>query len=340
MMDGMNTATTTAHNSARTADAQTTPAIAVDELVKRYGEHIALDYLTMQVRRGEIYGLLGPNGSGKTTAINCILGLLSYDSGDIRIFGERMSPTNYALKRRIGVVPQDIAVFNELTVEENITYFCSLYVPERERRTQLVNEAIDFVGLGDYRTYRPRKLSGGLLRRLNIACGIVHQPELIFFDEPTVAVDPQSRNSILEGIQRLNAQGSTVIYTSHYMEEVEQICDRIQIIDHGRQIALGTADELKRMIDVGERISVEAPTLGSDAKLCEHVLDSVRTLPAVIDVDFADDVLEITCTQGAHNLIDVLQTLRTLDVPLGHVSSHTPTLNDVFLALTGTELRD
>ncbi|MUH58868.1 ABC transporter ATP-binding protein [Bifidobacterium sp. GSD1FS] len=339
-MDGMNTATTTAHNNARTADAQTTAAIAVDELVKRYGEHIALDYLTMQVRRGEIYGLLGPNGSGKTTAINCILGLLSYDSGDIRIFGEHMSPTNYALKRRIGVVPQDIAVFNELTVEENITYFCSLYVPERARRAQLVNEAIDFVGLGDYRTYRPRKLSGGLLRRLNIACGIVHQPELIFFDEPTVAVDPQSRNSILEGIQRLNAQGSTVIYTSHYMEEVEQICDRIQIIDHGRQIALGTADELKRMIDVGERISVEAPTLGSDAKLREHVLDSVRALPAVIDVDFADDMLEITCTQGAHNLIDVLQTLRTLDVPLGHVSSHTPTLNDVFLALTGTELRD
>lgn len=220
--------------SAAQRTARPTPAIRVTELVKHYGDNLALDYLSMEVRRGEIYGLLGPNGSGKTTAINCILGLLTYDSGEIRIFGEPMGPTSYDLKRRIGVVPQDIAVFNELTVEENISYFCSLYVADRARRTGLVDEAIAFVGLDDYRTYRPRKLSGGLLRRLNIACGIVHKPELIFFDEPTVAVDPQSRNAILEGIEQLNAQGSTIVYTSHYMEEVEQICDRIQIIDHGR----------------------------------------------------------------------------------------------------------
>lgn len=152
------------------------PAIEVRELVKRYADKLALDYLNMNVRTGEIYGLLGPNGSGKTTAINCILGLLTYDSGQIRAFGGKMGPTAYDLKRRIGVVPQDVAVFNELTVQENIEYFCSLYVADKTRRARLVDEAIEFVGLEDYRRFRPRKLSGGLLRRLNIACGKCTNP--------------------------------------------------------------------------------------------------------------------------------------------------------------------
>jgi len=198
-------------------------AVKVSKLVKRYGDMLALDYFDLDVHQGEIFGLLGPNGSGKTTAINCILALLTFDEGTVRVFGEPISPTSYALKRRIGIVPQNVAVFNELTVEENIDYFCSLYVSDKAKRRMLVDEALDFVGLRDYRTYRPAKLSGGLLRRLNIACGIAHKPDLIFFDEPTVAVDPQSRNAILEGIQRLNREGATVIYTSHYMEEVEQI---------------------------------------------------------------------------------------------------------------------
>ena len=176
------------------------PAVSVHGLVKRYGDVLALDYFDLDVRQGEIFGLLGPNGSGKTTAINCILALLTYDAGLVGVFGSPMTPTSYALKRRIGVVPQEVAVFYELTVEENIDYFCSLYVPDRRTRTPMVDEAIAFVGLDDYRRFRPGKLSGGLLRRLNIACGIAHRPDLIFFDEPTVAVDPQSRNAILEGI--------------------------------------------------------------------------------------------------------------------------------------------
>ena len=173
--------------------------VSVENLVKRYGELVALDHFNLHIASGEIFGLLGPNGSGKTTAINCMLQLLTYDKGDIRLFGEPMSPTRYDLKRRVGVVPQQMAVFNELTVRENIEYFCSLCVRDRARRRTLVDEAIDFVGLGDYAKFRPGKLSGGLARRLNIACGIAHKPELIFFDEPTVAVDPQSRNAILEG---------------------------------------------------------------------------------------------------------------------------------------------
>ena len=225
-----------------------TDIVHVENLVKRYDDLIALDHFNLSIAPGEIFGLIGPNGSGKTTSINCILQLLAYDKGTIELFGEPMTPARYDLKRRIGVVPQQVAVFDELTVRENIDYFCSLYVSDRKRRRALVDEAIDFVGLGDFAKFRPGKRSGGLARRLNIACGIAHKPELIFFDEPTVAVDPQSRNAILEGICRLRDEGATVVYTSHYMEEVEQICSRIMIMDGGRVLAQGTNDELKRMI--------------------------------------------------------------------------------------------
>ena len=208
--------------------------VSVKNLVKRYGELVALDHFDLRIAQGEIFGLLGPNGSGKTTSINCMLQLLPYDKGSVRLFGQDMAPGRYDLKRRIGVVPQQVAVFEELTVRENIDYFCSLYEPDRARRRQLVDEAVEFVGLQDFCRFRPQKLSGGLARRLNIACGIAHRPELIFFDEPTVAVDPQSRNAILDGICRLRDEGATVVYTSHYMEEVEQICSRV-MIDGRRQ---------------------------------------------------------------------------------------------------------
>lgn len=191
--------------------------IEVNNLVKRYKELIALDHFRLEVEEGEILGLLGPNGSGKTTAINCMLALLTYDKGDIRIFGKQMKVDSYDLKQQIGVVPQNVAVFHELSVEDNINYFCGLYVSDKAKRKTLVDEAIRFVSLEEFRKFRPGKLSGGLLRRLNIACGIAHQPKLIFMDEPTVAVDPQSRNAILEGIRRLNARGGNhCVYLSLY----------------------------------------------------------------------------------------------------------------------------
>ncbi len=316
---------------------QTAPSqdvVRVTGLVKRYRELVALDHLDLSVRKGEIFGLLGPNGSGKTTAINCILQLLSYDRGTIELFGEPMAPSRYDLKARVGVVPQRVAVFDELTVRENVDAFCALYVRDRRRRRQLVDEAIDFVGLGDYVRFRPGKLSGGLARRLNIACGIAHRPELIFFDEPTVAVDPQSRANILDGICRLRDEGATVVYTSHYMEEVEQICGRIMICDRGRAVAQGTADELKRMISLGEKITAEV------GELPEGTLERLCGLSHVLSADHADGMLHLACEASAHNLTDALSVLTAAGVRLGRVWSEPPTLNDIFLELCGRELRD
>lgn len=311
-----------------------TPVIKIENLVKRYHELVALDHFNLEIEEGEIFGLLGPNGSGKTTTINCILSLLSYDKGSIQVFGKEMHPDSYDIKRQLGVVMQNVAVFDELTVYENIDYFCGLYVKDKTLRKQYVEEAIDFVGLNEFRKFYPKKLSGGLLRRLNIACGIAHKPKLIFLDEPTVAVDPQSRNKILEGILELNRQGATIIYTSHYMEEVEQICTRIAIMDKGKNLAIGTNEELKQMIKKSEIISVDI------LDIAEEDINAIRKLPHVYDVIFANHQLQVLCSGGKHNLIRVLDYLQSRDLSFGRVYSELPTLNDVFLEITGKELRD
>jgi len=309
-------------------------AIEVKDLVKRYKDFVALSHFDLEVKEGEIFGLLGPNGSGKTTTINCILSLLTYDQGDVRVFGKKMTSTSYDLKREIGVVMQNVAVFDEMTVYENIDYFCGLYIRDKETRKQYVEDAIAFVELQDYKKFLPKKLSGGLLRRLNIACGIAHKPKLIILDEPTVAVDPQSRNQILEGIQKLNANGATIIYTSHYMEEVEQICTRIAIMDQGKKIAEGTKEELKQIIKNTETITIEVPLLP------ESVLQSIKALEHVYQATYEQEELKVYCSGGMHNLVDVLHILQEQQVAIGRVYTTLPTLNDVFLEITGKALRD
>jgi len=303
-------------------------------LVKRYKELIALDHFNLEIKEGEIFGLLGPNGSGKTTTINCLLSLLSFDKGTIEIFGEKMTPSNYKIKKQIGIIMQNVAVFNELNVYENIDYFCGLYITDKSLRKQYVQEAIEFAGLQDFIKFHPKKLSGGLLRRLNIACGIAHKPKLIILDEPTVAVDPQSRNKILEGIAELNRNGATIIYTSHYMEEVEQLCTRIAIMDKGKNLAIGTKDELKKMIKNTETVTIEVLDLE------DRIISKINDLPHVYEVSYNDNKLMVYCSGGKHNLVRILDVLTQNNVPFGRVFSELPTLNDVFLEITGKELRD
>ncbi len=308
--------------------------VKIENLVKRYGDLIALDHFNLEIKEGEVFGLLGPNGSGKSTTINCILSLLEYDKGTIEVFDKPMTPTSYESKKDIGVILQNVAVFDELTVYENIDYFCGLYIKDKAKRKKCVEEAIAFTGLEDFVKFRPKKLSGGLLRRLNIACGIAHKPKLIILDEPTVAVDPQSRNKILEGIAELNRQGATVIYTSHYMDEVEQLCTRIAIMDKGKNVAMGTKDELKNMITITETVSSEIFDLEDDIRA------QIEQLPHISEVTYEDNKLTITSRNGKHNLVRILGVLSDNNVSFGRVYSELPTLNDVFLEITGKELRD
>lgn len=308
--------------------------IEVKNLTKKYKELTAVDNLSFSVEKGEILGLLGPNGSGKSTTINCILSLLKFNEGEIKIFDKEMKPDALDIKREIGVIFQDVAVFEELTVEENISYFCSLYVKDKARCKECVDDAIELVGLNDFRDFLPKKLSGGLLRRLNIACGIAHKPKLVFLDEPTVAVDPQSRNNILDGIKKLRDEGATIVYTTHYMEEVEILCDRVIILDHGKIIAEGTTDELKDLAKVKEKITVES------REITPEIEKKIEALKDVVGEKYNDETLIVNFNDTKKNLAEVVNILEEAKVKYEKIYSERPTLNDVFLELTGKDLRD
>ena len=308
--------------------------IEVKSLTKKYKELKAIDDLSFEVRKGEILGLLGPNGSGKSTTINCLLSLLNFSSGSIKIFGKEMKPDSYDLKSKIGVVFQEVSVFDELTVYENIDYFCGLYISDNKTRKKYIEDAIKLVGLDDFKKFYPKKLSGGLLRRLNIACGIAHKPKLIFLDEPTVAVDPQSRNNILNGIKKLRDDGATIVYTTHYMEEVEILCDRVIILDKGKVLATGTTDELKELAKIEEKIKVEVNDLSP------KYIDEIKEFKNVDEVEYNGNMLFITYKNGKNNLVDIMEYLKKEKIKYNKLYSERPTLNDVFLELTGKELRD
>lgn len=308
--------------------------IEVKNLIKEYKELKAVDDLSFEVHDGEILGLLGPNGSGKSTTINCLLALLNYSKGSIKIFGKEMKPDSYDLKSKIGVVFQDVSVFDELTVYENIDYFCGLYVSDKVLRKKYIDEAISLVGLEDFKNFYPKKLSGGLLRRLNIACVIAHKPKLIFLDEPTVAVDPQSRNNILDGIKKLRDDGATIVYTTHYMEEVEILCDRVIILDKGKILASGTTDELKELAKIEEKIVIEVRDLDN------NYIEKIKEQKNVDEVKYNNHTLFITYKKGKNNLVEIMDFLKREKINFNKIHSERPTLNDVFLELTGKELRD
>lgn len=308
--------------------------IEIKNLTKSYKNLKAVDNLSFDVYKGEILGLLGPNGSGKSTTINSILSLLKYESGTIKIFNKEMKPDSYDLKRDIGVIFQEVAVFNELTVLENIDYFCGLYITDKNKRSKYVEDAIKLVGLENYKKFYPKQLSGGLLRRLNIACGIAHKPKLIFLDEPTVAVDPQSRNNILDGIKMLRDKGATIVYTTHYMEEAEILCDRIIILDKGKIIAEGTKEELKEMTKIEEKITLEIDSLN------EEIINEIKEFNNVDNVTYDRNILVVTYKKGKNNINELMDYLKNKKVNYNKIYVERPTLNDVFLELTGKDLRD
>ncbi len=308
--------------------------IEINGLVKRYGETLALNHFDFAVDAGEIVGLLGPNGSGKTTAINCMLSLINYQKGDIKIFGETLKPTSYQLKSKIGIVPQELALLNNLTVRENINFFCGLYIADDKKRRELVDAAIEFVNLADYQNVRFDKLSGGLKRRLNIACGIAHQPELIFLDEPTVAVDAQNRNFILEGIKQLKKQGKTIVYTTHYLEEAETLCDRIVIMDSGKALASGTIADLQDLINRGEQIAISFSHINADQ------LVELKALPNLIDFSQGDNSVKLTFSKGARPFAKLIDFIDHHQLSYESFYAVKPSLNEVFLTLTGKELRE
>lgn len=308
--------------------------ISVKNLTKKYKNLTAIDNLSFDVHEGEILGLLGPNGSGKSTTINCLLSLLNFEQGTIKIFDKEMTPESYDIKRNIGVIFQEVAVFEELTVYENIDYFCGLYITDKKQRAEYIEDAIKLVGLEEFKKFYPKQLSGGLLRRLNIACGIAHKPKLIFLDEPTVAVDPQSRNNILDGIKKLRDEGATILYTTHYMEEVELLCDRIIILDKGKIIAQGTTEELKDLAKIEEKITVEVENISAET------IDKIKEFKTVEEVTLNKNILLVTYKKGNNNLRKLIDFLEENKVTYNKIFSERPTLNDVFLELTGKELRD
>ncbi|WP_315116097.1 ABC transporter ATP-binding protein [uncultured Clostridium sp.] len=308
--------------------------ITIENLTRKFRNFTAVDNVNLKIEEGEIYGLLGPNGAGKSTIINIICGLLKPNSGKIKIFNKDINDEKKFIKSNIGIVPQDIAIYEDLTVFENVKFFGSLYGLRGSYLKESSLAALEFVGLGDKIKSFPSELSGGMKRRLNIACALAHKPKLIIMDEPTVGIDPQSRNHILQSVKKLNSLGSTIIYTSHYMEEIEEICSKIAIIDHGKLIAEGSKDELKSLVWDKQRIIITIDSLNSvDEK-------EIRKISGVNGVTIKDNKVEISSNKDINNMEQIILYFTKNNLSIQNVESNKPNLETVFLTLTGRKLRD
>ena len=308
--------------------------VEVKNLIKRYKDVLVIDHLQLSIQEGSILGLLGPNGAGKTTTIRVLTGLTGYEAGDIQMFGMPFTSHEMEIKRQIGIVPQEIAIFEDMPAYDNVQYFARLYGLRGSLLKERVEEALEFTGLLDKAKSLPKHFSGGMKRRLNIACAIAHHPKLIIMDEPTVGIDPHSRNHIMESIRELNRRGSTIIYTSHYMEEIEELCSSIVIIDHGRVIAQGTKEELKALVATEEKISIECSN--------RHytLVDNIRQIPGVRQCELNGGKLTVTSQKEYKNVSKIIDCMSRLETEIGSLYVEKSTLEDVFLTLTGRRLRD
>lgn len=306
----------------------------LSDVVKRYDQKLTVDHVNFNIEEGEIFGLLGPNGAGKSTTISMICGLLKYDSGEIRIDGISVKEHPIEVKRRIGLVPQDLALYANMTAAENVRFFGKLYGLRGSLLKERTEEALAFTGLSDRAKEKPSTFSGGMKRRLNIACAIMHRPKLIIMDEPTVGIDPQSRNHILESVKALNRLGSTIIYTSHYMEEVAAICDRVAIMDKGHIIACGTEKELRERVAHEEKIVVKATNItpGLISELGRH--------PRINRVEAVEDAIELYLPSSQSELQDILFIFSRHEGSIVSLQIEEPDLETLFLSLTGRTLRD
>ncbi|MGI6364782.1 MAG: ABC transporter ATP-binding protein [Bacillota bacterium] len=308
--------------------------VEMRNLVKRYGDNLAVDNVNLEIAEGEVFGLLGPNGAGKTTTINMLIGLTKVDGGEITIFGKKVNGNREDVSKDIGIVPQELAIYEDLTAAENITFFGKLYGLRGPKLKEQVNWALEFTGLGDKGKQFPKKFSGGMKRRLNIACAVVHQPKLLIMDEPTVGIDPQSRNHILGSVAKLHKQGTTIIYTSHYMEEVEELCSRVAIMDQGRVIAQGSKEELKELVSSEDTIVVEL------ANVNYTLVDEVKKIGGVKDCALKDNTLTVQVAKHSPIIGRIVDTIAGTGAEVLSLSAERPTLESVFLTLTGKTLRD
>lgn len=308
--------------------------LEIKNLKKTFRDLTAVDDLSLSISKGDIHGVLGPNGAGKSTTMNCLLGLVTPDSGEVYFGGDKKLKS---WKKNIGYVPQELAIYDEMTAEENVKFFCSLYGFSKAKLREKVAEALEFTGLTEVKDKKAGTFSGGMKRRLNIACGIAHNPQLIIMDEPTVGIDPQSRNLILENVKKLNEKGATVIYTTHYMPEVEEICNKITVIDHGKTIAAGTKQEIIEKL--GKKIKVFVTYKDGEDRL-DAIADTLRKTDGVSSVKAADSTLIIK----HHENVTVMENIISASVENGaaivNIVSEEPSLEEVFLTLTGKETRD
>lgn len=308
--------------------------VETKDIIKKYKDVLALDHVTLNIQEGEIYGLLGPNGAGKTTLINLLTQAIKVDKGSFRLFGQSVEKQMIDLKKDIGVVPQSIAIYEDLSAYENVKFFASLYGLKGSHLKESIQYALEFVGLDEKSKKVAKTFSGGMKRRLNIACAIAHRPKLIFMDEPTVGIDPQSRNHILDSVTRLNENGSTIIYTSHLMEEVEALCTRVGIMDHGRIIAEGSIDELQSIVTDKKTINIEIRDFDS------FNLDNLLSIDGVIDAVIYEDILRISCLKDADIIGQAVLMLTEGQVIIKSIDMVGVSLETAFLSLTGRRLRD